>query len=320
MTKILLGTYTKSESKGIYEIDLEHDRLDRLTHIASVENPTYLDYDPTTQTLFSVYQKDDLAGIATWKYQSTDTEVIERFIESGPAPCYVAYDKNEDQIYDANYHKGRVNVYKNHQVFKKIEYKDGSHAHFVNKKPNTEFVYVCDLGLDTVRKYELMNEIATYKAPAGSGPRHLAFHPHLPLLYLFSEHTCHVTVLEDDGFDFIEHAVFDALPEIDAIRSAAAIRISKDGNYLYVSNRGHDSITVFKISQDGLKLELIQNISSFGEHPRDFALSPDQKYLVCANRDTNNLSLYARDETTGKLTLLQSDVYAPECVSVLFIS
>lgn len=320
MTKILLGTYTKSESKGIYEIDLEQDRLVRLTHIAEVENPTYLDYDPTTQTLFSVYQKDDQAGIATWKYQGTNTELIERFVEMGPAPCYVAYDKNEDQIYDANYHKGRVNVYKNHQVFKKIEYKDGSHAHFVNKKPNTEFVYVCDLGLDTVRKYELMNEIATYKAPAGSGPRHLAFHPHLPLLYLFSEHTCHVTVLEDDGFDFIEHGVFDALPETETIRSAAAIRISKDGNYLYVSNRGHDSITVFKISEDGLQLELIQNISSFGEHPRDFALSPDQKYLVCANRDSNHLSLYARDVVNGKLTLLQTDVYAPECVAVLFIS
>lgn len=320
MTKILLGTYTKSESKGIYEIDLEQDRLVRLTHIAEVENPTYLDYDPTTQTLFSVYQKDDQAGIATWKYQGTNTELIERFVEMGPAPCYVAYDKNEDQIYDANYHKGRVNVYKNHQVFKKIEYKDGSHAHFVNKKPNTEFVYVCDLGLDTVRKYELMNEIATYKAPAGSGPRHLAFHPHLPLLYLFSEHTCHVTVLEDDGFDFIEHGVFDALPETETIRSAAAIRISKDGNYLYVSNRGHDSITVFKISEDGLQLELIQNISSFGEHPRDFALSPDQKYLVCANRDSNHLTLYARDVVNGKLTLLQTDVYAPECVAVLFIS
>ncbi|WP_331836298.1 beta-propeller fold lactonase family protein [Erysipelothrix piscisicarius] len=149
--------------------------------------------------------------------------------------------------------------------------------------------------MDTVRKYELMNEIATYKAPEGSGPRHLAFHPQFPLLYLFSEHTCHVTVLEDDGFDFIEHGVFDALPEIDAIRSAAAIRISKDGNYLYVSNRGHDSITVFKISQDGLQLEFIQNISSFGEHPRDFALSPDDEYLVCANRDTNNLTLYARN-------------------------
>ncbi|CAH2761468.1 lactonase family protein [Erysipelothrix amsterdamensis] len=320
MTKILLGTYTKSESKGIYEIDLEQDRLVRLTHIAEVENPTYLDYDPTTQTLFSVYQKDDQAGIATWKYQGTNTELIERFVEMGPAPCYVAYDKVEDQIYDANYHKGRVNVYKNHQVFKKIEYKDGSHAHFVNKKPNTEFVYVCDLGLDTVRKYELMNEIATYKAPAGSGPRHLAFHPHLPLLYLFSEHTCHVTVLEDDGFDFIEHGVFDALPETETIRSAAAIRISKDGNYLYVSNRGHDSITVFKISEDGLQLELIQNISSFGEHPRDFALSLDNKYLVCANRDSNNLTLYARDVVNGKLTLLQTDVYAPECVAVLFIS
>ncbi|WP_331836297.1 beta-propeller fold lactonase family protein [Erysipelothrix piscisicarius] len=123
MTKILLGTYTKSESKGIYEIDLINDRLHNLTHIADVENPTYLDYDPSTQTLFSVYQKENQAGIATWKYLSVNTELLESFTEPGPAPCYVAYDQNEDQIYDANYHKGRVNVYKNHQVFKKIEYK-----------------------------------------------------------------------------------------------------------------------------------------------------------------------------------------------------
>lgn len=319
MTKILLGTYTKSESEGIYEIDLNHDQLENLTLIAKAGNPTYLDFNASTQILYSVYQNDEGAGIATWKYQGTETKLLETFVEAGPAPCYVAYDEPEDQIYDANYHKGRVNVYKNHQVFKKIEYKDGSHAHFVNKKPGTEFVYVCDLGLDTVRKYELMNEIATYKAPSGSGPRHLAFHPDLPILYLFSEHTCHVTVLEDDGFDFIEHGTYDALPDSDAIRSAAAIRISADGKNLYVSNRGHDSISVFKISSNGLKLELIQNISSYGAHPRDFALSPDNKHLVCANRDTHNLTLYARDPFSGTLTLLQSNVYAPECVAVIFI-
>jgi 6-phosphogluconolactonase len=108
------------------------------------------------------------------------------------------------------------------------------------------------------------------------------------------------------------------LPEgEDNIKWASAIRISKDGMFLYTGQRGHDSISVFRIDEKG-KLKRIQTISSFGKHPRDFALSPDNRFLVCANLDSDNLTLYERNGETGMLTLVQKDVFAPETVCVVF--
>ena len=98
---------------------------------------------------------------------------------------------------------------------------------------------------------------------------------------------------------------------------AAAIRISKDGKFIYVSNRGHDSIAVFKVLNDG-KLELAQRISVFGSFPRDFNWDKSEKYLVVANQNTNNATLYRRNSETGNLTPLQKDIPVPEATRVLF--
>ena len=98
----------------------------------------------------------------------------------------------------------------------------------------------------------------------------------------------------------------------------AAVRISPDGRFIYASNRGHNSIVVFALSTDGLTIEKVQTISTEGDFPRDFALDPSGKYVVCANQNSDNLTLYTRNQTDGTLTTVQKDVYAPECVCVLF--
>ena len=100
--------------------------------------------------------------------------------------------------------------------------------------------------------------------------------------------------------------------------SGAAVRISNDGRFVYSSNRGHNSIAVFEVTDEGAGLAFIQSISTEGDFPRDFDLDPTNDYLVCANQNSDNLTLYKRDEATGKLTVLEKDIYAPECVCVLF--
>ena len=98
---------------------------------------------------------------------------------------------------------------------------------------------------------------------------------------------------------------------------AAAIRCSQDGKFVYVSNRGHNSLAVFTVQADH-SLTLSQLISTAGEFPRDFALDPSEHFVVVANQNTDNASLYERDTTTGQLTLLQADVALPEGVCVCF--
>lgn len=316
--KILLGTYTRDKSEGIYQIDLENHSLSNLELIAKAENPTYLDFDSSSKKLYSVHQDGNLGGVAVWNYDGESTSLIKTYLDEGVQPCYVRYDKENNVIYDANYHLGRMRVYDQEGLEKEFQYESGGKAHYVNMDPKTEDLFVCDLGLDTIHKYRLLNEIATYKTPEGMGPRHLVFHPSMPFIYILGELNNTIQVVRDEDFDLNHVQTVDMLNGLDVESSGGAIRISSDGRFVYASNRGHDSIVVFKVLDDGT-LEFVQIESVYGEHPRDFDISPNGEYIVVANRDTNNLTLFQRDVSTGKINLIQKDVHAPECVCVHFI-
>ena len=318
LMKILLGTYTRNSSEGIYEINLntETNKLEDLKLVAKTSNPTYLDFDKDTKTVYSVYQDGDDAGIATWK--QTKGEKLEKtstITQEETPPCYVKYKKNENLVYTANYHLGKMTIYNEDSIEKEVQYEDGAHAHYTDFDPKTGLLYVCDLGNDKVYKYDGDKEIAHIRLEEGSGPRHIAFHPSLDRMYVFGELNNTVTVLDSD---FNIYQIISTLEDEDEESSGAAIRITNDGSFLYASNRGEDSIITYAIKTSG-ELEVLETVSSEGEHPRDFSLSPDETYLVVANRDTNNLTLFKRDTETGKLELLEKDVHAPEAVCVLFL-
>ena len=149
----------------------------------------------------------------------------------------------------------------------------------------------------------------------------MVFHPNKMIAYLFGELDSSVTVLTYDEADgsFTQTQKVSTLPkDFDGENGGAAIRVSNDGRYLYASNRGHNSIAVFAIAEDGLSIDSIQTISTEGDFPRDFALSPDNSYVVAANQNSDNLTLYRRDSETGLLSMIQKDVFAPEAVCVYF--
>ena len=185
---------------------------------------------------------------------------------------------------------------------------------------------VCDLGTDRVYTYDVteageVEEVAVYVAEPGTGPRHLVFHPNKAIAYLFGELDSSVSVLSYDETDgsFTQKQKVSTLPQdFDGENGGAAIRVSNDGRFLYASNRGHNSIAAFAIAEDGLSVETIQIISTEGDFPRDFALSPDGAYVVAANQNSDNLTLYRRDKENGLLTMIQKDVFAPEAVCVYF--
>ena len=318
MTKILLGTYTRNDSKGIYSIDLDGGQLKNLSLVVETSNPTYLDYDASSKRIFSVLEKDGEGGVGVFDFDGAHAKLDSTYINSQTPPCYVSYDKENDYVYDANYHQGRVHVQSKGDMERVYDYGAGSHAHFVDLDPKTSDLFVCDLGLDAIHKYRLLNEIATYKAPEGMGPRHLVFHPSEPIVYVLGELNNTVQVLRDHEFDFECVQTISTLPNEGIVSSGGAIRISKDGRFVYASNRGHDSIVMYRVKDD-FTLELMDFISVEGQHPRDFALSLDEAHLVVGNRDTNNLTLFERDADTGLLTLVQKDVHCPEVVSILFL-
>jgi 6-phosphogluconolactonase len=97
----------------------------------------------------------------------------------------------------------------------------------------------------------------------------------------------------------------------------AAIRLTSDGKFLYVSNRGHNSLAVYKVKTGGKSIELVEIVKTEGDIPRDFNLAGNEHFIVVAHQDSDNLTLFKRNQTTGKLSLIQKDFYAPEITCVL---
>lgn len=338
MEKIILGTYTRRVSEGIYTINLDNEKGE-LTglELATKENsPTYLTKSKAGN-LYTVTSIDELGGAGAYDHEF---QFLNAVTESGAPLCYVAVDETRQLVYGANYHKGEVNVYRilenggleaTDAVFHQEETgphknQEHAHVHYTDLTPDDRLV-VCDLGTDRVYTYDVSKEgkltaVAEFVAEPGTGPRHLVFHPtNQKIAYLFGELDSTVRVLQYDAAhgSFTEKQKISTLPEdFQGENGGAAIRISKDGNYVYASNRGHNSIAVFAVSPDECTLENIQIISTEGDFPRDFALNPENNYLVCANQNTDNLTLYSRDAATGLLSVRQKDIYAPECVCVYF--
>lgn len=319
--KITLGTYTKRISQGIYTIELDTvlKRLHDLRLAIQVSTPTYLAVEQ--EKTFSV-AFDQKGGII---YFCSGQEV-DRHLDETVAPCYVSQHPHENTLFTANYHGGSVDFYaiemNKIQHIQRIQYPIGSHAHSIGYVNMFDEVIACDLGLDKVHAYVQKDQRYvlkyTYEVTKGKGPRHFVAHPRLPILYVLTELSSEILVLhhEESGLRLIQSIA--TLPEgEDDIKWASAIRISKDGLFLYTGQRGHDSISVFRIDENG-ELKRIQTYPSFGKHPRDFALSPDNRYLVCANLDSDNLTLYERNGETGLLAVVQKNVYAPEVVCIVF--
>lgn len=338
MEKFLLGSYTRRISEGIYDITLDTKKkeLVQLTHLISEDNPTYLDVSDN-DILYAVAKEGDLGGVASYKKNDNGTyTLLNRVMLEGAPPCYVAVDNKRQVVYGANYHQGILYSYKISEdgsltLADKIqdnghgphENQDGPHVHYADLTPDNRLV-VCDLGNDTVYTYDVDNEgklteVAKFIASPGTGPRHLVFHPTKPIAYLFGELSSDVLVLDYDAStgSFKELQTISTLPETHTgFNGGAAIRISKDGKFLYASNRGHNSLVVYSISEDGKTLNTLQWISVEGDFPRDFNLSKTDDFIVVSNQNSDNLTLFERNNDTGLLTLLQKDVFAPEVVCV----
>ena len=138
----------------------------------------------------------------------------------------------------------------------------------------------------------------------GSGPRHFTFHPQEDFAYSVDELSSTVTVLSFDSSTGALHQVerVDMLPEdYDEASYSADIHISPDGNFLYATNRGHDSLAIYRIDRSTGQLELLGHESTRGRHPRNFAMDKHGEFIFMTNRDDNNLVLFERNLDTGLL-------------------
>ncbi len=307
IVKLYLGTYTKTLSQGIYTLNFNNGQLSNLELYAKAYNPTYLAWGETPDELVVVAGQPDQGGIALFQAG----QKVAEWLSPGGLPCFVSY--HNQRYYSAFYHDGKVESYTRIGKVAEMYFPDQAKSHFI-QADEAGGLWICNLGEDQLYWLKNAQEAIEFKSEAGQGPRHVVFGLN-QTVYVITELSNEILVLKQtaNSLKLVETVKLNGA----TTNQSAAIKISADKRFIYTSTRGEDFISVFKIRPTG-GLTFVQQISSFGQHPRDLALSPDGGYLVVANRDSNSLTSFKVDQAEGYLTLLEKDIYVPEVVAVLF--
>ena len=265
---------------------------------------------------------------------------INQVTSAGAGPCYVSLDATGETAFVANYVGSTIATYhvlpdgSLSEPVERLDYKDPKfgkrgpvtarqdvpHPHSVHLSPDNRFLIVNDLGSDELSVFAVDAASARLGPPAlfsngrpGSGPRHIAFHPNGGWVYVINEidstldHFVWTTTsspTEPQGLLTYtgQHVKTIAASFPAAKNTAAEVAISPDGNYLYASNRGEDTLVVFSIAPADGKLTLVQRISCGGKTPRHFTLSPDSgRWLLCGNQDSATVTVFRRDPASGRI-------------------
>ncbi|MGD9647377.1 MAG: lactonase family protein [Pirellulales bacterium] len=350
--RVYFGTYTRGgQSQGIYvcELDGATGQLSEPRLAAEAVNPSFLEIAPNRKFVYAVGEISDFAGkksggVSAFKLDAETGRLtlINQQSSGGAGPCHVTVDQAGKNALVANYGGGSVaclpilddgglapaSSFIQHEGSSvDPQRQQGPHAHSINVDANNRFAIAADLGLDKLLVYRLdyehgkltPNEPPSVSLPSGGGPRHFAFHPDGVWAYCNNEMTSTVSALKYDAprgtFSVLQ--TVSTLPEgFDGENSTAEVRVHPGGKFVYVSNRGHNSIAIFAVDESTGKLTPLGHESTRGRVPRNFNLDPSGHYLLAANQDSDNVVVFRVDETTGRLTATGSEakVGAPVCV------
>ena len=347
---LYIGTYTEAgRSESIYLVSMD-GRSGKLTRVDSVDggrNASFLAIHPNGRVLYAVNELEQHNGRATGAVSSLaiapDGALTRRNEQpsEGGAPCYVSVDRSGRVVLVANYHGGNVALLPiqsdgtlapaTHVADQDRVNAGGqtAHAHCIVADPSNRFALAADLGANRVFLYRLdlegnvLHHVEGGDAVMrpGAGPRHLSFHPTLPLVFVVNELDSTVTTLRFDA----DRAVLTPIDTRSTLPSGwagrnfpADIHVAPSGRALYVSNRGHNSLAVFSVAESTGALALEQVISTGGDWPRNFTLDPAGRWLLVANQRSNSVIVFARDENSGLLTQTRERLQLPSPVCLRF--
>lgn len=346
---MLVGTYTGPSSRGIHAFRFNEatGALTPLGLAVETPNPSFLTASRDGRFVFAVNETASFNGersgsVTSFAVNGATGRLTQMSVQStrGAAPCHLALDATGRVLAVANYTGGNFVLLPvdtdgrlgpaqtdlaNAGSGPDPTRQEGPHAHMVVFDPTNRFLLGADLGIDRVVVYRfdpqslnLAVAHAAFDVPSGSGPRHMAFHPTEPLLFVINELASTVSIFgwDDDGGALERRGEESTLPaDYRGVSATAEIAVHPSGRFLYASNRGHDSITCWGLSSDG-QLALIDYVPTRGRTPRNFAIDPSGRWLIAANQDSNTMAAFAIDETSGRLTPTASlvDVGAPVCI------
>ncbi len=348
---LLIGTYTRKmghvngKAKGIHLAYLYKGKVSISKTFEAGPNPSYIATHPLKDFIYVVNEiggtEEEPKGLLTTLAMDSTMhfKIINTRSSEGVDPCYVSVNQIGTHVLVANYSSGTISSFPIALSGMTGRSSDvvtlkGSGPHDRQKSPHAHFiaeasdglVYVADLGTDSIHVYklnggQLIPHKYQFKVSSGAGPRHLAFHPKQAVLYVVNELNNTVEVWRQT-----EDAPYQQLQTLSTVEPkdkregyCGAIKITPDGKYLYVSNRGIvHSISSFKILPSG-QIEYIGAVTTLGEIPRDIEIDPTGQYLLIANQNSDNIVTYKIDTSTGELSQprVTQGVMTPVCIRFL---
>jgi 6-phosphogluconolactonase len=329
---VYIGTYTDGTSKGIYRTALDLATGTATTPVLAGEakNPSFLALHPSGRFLYAVSEVDDLGGAKSGGVlafavdaKTGDLKLLNQQPSQGAAPCHLVVDKSGKNVLVANYSGGNVALFRI-AADGRLEpasvvrahagngpnaaRQKGPHAHGIYLDAAERYAFAPDLGADRVFVYRFDAQNGTLEPHGaaaiepGSGPRHLAFHPSGRFAYVINELTSTITAL---GYDAAKGELrtletVKALPEaFQGTSYTAEIEVSKDGRFLYGSNRGHDSLVVFRVDPASGRLTLAGHVPVGGSWPRHFAIDASGRVLLAGHQRGGTLAFFKLDPQSG---------------------
>jgi len=349
---LFVGTYTSGKSEGIYGYYMipPSGKLNRSNSFKSV-NPSFLSIDQSKSYLYAVNEVGEYGGRPSGAvsafaidHSKDSLTLLNQEATLGADPCYVTVDSKRKNLLVANYTGGSVTVLpirpdgslgtatdvKQHEGSGPKEQQKGPHAHCIILDRKERHALVADLGIDKIMIYEYdgsRGKLTPKKQPfvqlqAGAGPRHLTFHPNGDYLYAISELDSTLTSFkyDDDDGTLKQIETVSTLPvDFKGVSYCADVHIHQSGKFLYGSNRGHNSIVVFRIDRGNGKLKLVEHVWTQGDWPRNFVIDPYGQFLFVANQRSDNVVTFSIDQETGHLELTRffEEIPSPVCLKFL---
>ena len=353
---LYVGTYTHGgQSKGIYLVKMTRRTgiLRAVGPVAETLEPSFLTISPNGRFVYSVNETTEYEGKPSGAVSAFARDratgnltFLNRVPSGGGAPCYITLERAGKFLLVANYVGGSVAVF---PILDDGGVGDASsfvqhvghgadpdrqsspHAHCIVPDPANRFVLVADLGLDRVLVYAFDAHAGTLSATPvaeaamapGAGPRHLAFHPGGRIVYVVNELDSTVATLRYDAKSGAL-TVLQTVPSLDepmgGRNAPADIHVHPSGRFLYMSNRGHDSIAAFAIDKRTATLQPLQFEPTGGNWPRNFAIDPSGRFLFVANERSSTIVTHRIDTRTGRLTPTGQTLELPSPVCIRFAS
>jgi 6-phosphogluconolactonase len=330
-----VGAFTTAERKGhgdginVYRMDPRSGAWTHVQLLSGIVNPSFLAVDHTQRFLYSAHADlDEVSAYAIDKNSGKLTPLNKQSC-GGKNPVYLTLDPSNRYVVTANYTAGSVGVVSvaqdgtlgprtdlvtlSGEPGPNRKEQAGSHPHDCPFDPAGRFVVVPDKGLDRIFVFRLhaasgklvANNPPSVATRAGAGPRHIAFHPRLPVAYVIDELGSSMTTYQYDAARGVLKAVQvlpTTAPSFTGDNTGAEVAVAPSGRFVYGSNRGHDSIVIFAVDRANGTLSPVDWVSTQGRTPRFFALDPTANFLYAANQDTDTVVAFRVNQRSGRLT------------------